>query len=113
MVVELLKFGHENATSTEELCVELHCNERQLRKMVADERNQGFIICSQTNGGYFLPKSKKELEQFVKSLNKQAISILKAIQGAKKSLRELEEDAENLQQTFEGYKHEEAHTGRT
>lgn len=102
MVVELLKFGHENATSTEELCVELHCNERQLRKLVADERKRGYIICSQTNGGYFLPATRTEIEKFVKSLNKQAISIFKAIQGAKKTLRELEEDASELQQTLEG-----------
>ena len=83
----LLPLGKENAISTKRLMEALTLSERELRARVAYERNQGAIICS-CNQGYFKPADKEELREFYKGLQKQAISIFKALRSTRKALEE-------------------------
>lgn len=64
-------YGADKAVSTVELKNVLHTTDRNVKKMVANERAAGALICSTTakRGGYFLPataadvfKEKKKME---------------------------------------------------
>lgn len=91
MVQELLSRGKGNAVTTEELM--RACNfssKRELTQQVAKEREEGAIICSTTsgNGGYFLPKSREEIREFVNSMDRRAKNTFKAVKNARKILNE-------------------------
>lgn len=93
MVYEKLKRGRNNAiTSSELLALCGFNNIRDLRGQIAKERNEGFIICSTTaaGGGYYLPESRKEIQEFVASMSKRAKSTFLAIRNARRLLKECE-----------------------
>ena len=90
MVSELLPVGKKNAISTLELCEVLHCNIRELRKYVAEERKAGMVICSSTEGGYYKPDNRAEVEEFVSVLDKKSRSIMVALKSARKYLKATE-----------------------
>lgn len=77
MIVELLKEGEENKVSFEYLKRRTgYKNERTVRKIIAEERKQGAIILSCPKGGYYLPKNKEEVENYVKFISKEAKTSL-------------------------------------
>lgn len=84
----LLPIGKENAISTEELKQVFGCSAREIRAIVSKERNEGALICSSTQGGYFKAGSRAELQEFYNTLQSQAISIYKALRHTKKALDE-------------------------
>ena len=87
MIIELLPKGKENAISTAELAKAVGAaNVRELRRMVAKERKAGEIIAS-SNNGYFVPVDIKEIEEFVRTLDCKARSIMVALQSARKLLK--------------------------
>jgi hypothetical protein len=87
MIVDLLPRGKENAISTEALLQASGATSvRELRKMVANERKAGEIIAS-SNSGYFMPADLKEIEEFVRTLDSKARSIMVALQSARKLLK--------------------------
>lgn len=84
----ILPTGESNAI----LCRDLQrmmgfSSERQLRKSIEVARRSGQLIMSSAKGGYYLPKDRKEIEQYVRTLHKRAISILSVIKGAKDYLK--------------------------
>ena len=88
MIVDLLPRGKENAISTAELLqASGAANVRELRKMIANERKAGEIIASISTGGYYIPTDIKELEEFVRTLDSKARSIMVAVQSARKLLK--------------------------
>lgn len=88
MIVDLLPRGKENAISTEALLQASGATSvRELRKMVANERKAGEIIASISTGGYYIPNDTKELEDFVRTLDSKARSIMVALQSARKLLK--------------------------
>lgn len=94
-ITRLLPHGAENAISTEELIAICGVSGiRQLRKMVAEERDAGALILSNTNGGYFLPaegeKGRDEMQHFVNTVRSKALSLLRAARPARNALRILE-----------------------
>jgi len=89
-ILEYIPKGKENAISTLELMNVLNCDMRELRKIIADLRNHGHVICSCSKGGYYKPKTRSELQESVKMLSGKAISIFKALRSQKKALKECE-----------------------
>ena len=90
IIEPLLPYGKDNSISSKELMTVLNMTERELRARVAYERNHGAIICSSTTGGYFKFKSREELKEFYKGLQKKADSIYQALRSAEKALIETE-----------------------
>lgn len=91
MVQELLSRGKENAITTEELMRACNfSNKRELTQQISKERAAGVIICSTTsgNGGYYLPKSKDEIRNFVNSMDRRAKNTFKAVKNARRLLKE-------------------------
>lgn len=91
MLAELLLHGEQNAISTPDLCRILGLDDaRSLRLLVARERAAGEVILSSCHGGYFLPDNRKEVERFVKTEHKKAVSTLAALKSARRYLKETE-----------------------
>ena len=88
MIIDLLPRGKENAISTEALLQASGATSvRELRKMIANERKDGKIIASISTGGYYIPNDTKEVEDFVRTLDSKARSIMIALQSARKLLK--------------------------
>lgn len=86
-IVSLLKTGKENALSTKELLRLSKCGSiRELQKRIAEERSSGAIICSGSGAGYWLPKNRKEIEDFCKTMEKRAKNIFIATKSARRYL---------------------------
>jgi len=88
VIAELLKHGKENKTSFETLMQATGCeSERKLRKLIAEERKQGAIILSCSEGGYYLPSNRSEVERYVNTMSKEAKAILYTLKHCKRYLR--------------------------
>lgn len=91
-IESLLPVGKENAVTTQELVKITGCGSaRELQQHIAYEREHGAIICSGSGRGYWKPKNRQEIQQFVKTMNARALNTLKAAKGAKIALMENEE----------------------
>ena len=99
MIIELLAEGKENAISTKDLCEAVGgVSVRELRKMVADERMAGAVIASSSTGGYYIPSNRSEIEEFVRTLDSKARSIMVVLRSARKFLKmTMDEDQMTLQ----------------
>ena len=92
-IAGMLPRGSENAVTTAELLRRTgYACKRQLTKSVQAERKAGALIASRTDGqgGYFQPSSRAELEDFVRSMDHRARSIMVTIKAARKALREMD-----------------------
>ena len=94
-IAQVLPCGAENAISSEALIAACGIsNIRQLRKIVAAERDAGALILSNTSGGYFLPsegeKGREEMRHFVNTVRSKALNLLKAARPARNTLRVLD-----------------------
>ena len=76
LIEGLLPVGKENAVTTQELV-----------KMTGCEREHGAIICSGSGRGYWRPKDRKEIQEFVHTMNARALNTLKAVKSAKRALK--------------------------
>ena len=91
LIEGLLPVGKENAVTTQDLVKLSGCGSaRELQQRIAYEREHGAIICSGSGRGYWRPKDRQEIRQFVKTMDARAFNTLKATRGAKKILREPE-----------------------
>ena len=91
LIEGLLSVGKENAVTTQDLVKLSGCGSaRELQQRIAYEREHGAIICSGSGRGYWRPKDRQEIRQFVKTMDARAFNTLKATRGAKKILREPE-----------------------
>ena len=95
-IEKMLPLGEQDAIHAKELSALLDCTERELRIIIASERNSGRLICSSSNG-YFRPANKFELRAYVKVMQAHATSVFKTLQGAKKELEKLEGQQELIQ----------------
>lgn len=88
LIEGLLPVGKENAVTTQELVKMSGCGSaRELQQRIAYEREHGAIICSGSGRGYWKPKNRREIQQFVKTMNARALNTLKAARSAKRALR--------------------------
>ena len=84
----LLPIGKENAITTDELMRMSGCgSSRELRQRISSERERGAIICSGAGRGYWKPKNRQEIQEFIKTMDARLLNPLKAAKGAKKALR--------------------------
>ena len=85
----ILPTGQENAISSEELALKMGFEStRALRLDIAKARENGQIILSCTQGGYYLPKDDEEIERFINTMYSRAIGIFKAIKYARNYLKQ-------------------------
>lgn len=88
LIEGLLPIGKENAVTTQELVKMSGCGSaRELQQRIAYEREHGAIICSGSGRGYWKPKNRQEIQQFVETMNARALNTLKAARSAKRALR--------------------------
>lgn len=97
-IESFLPRGAENALSTAYLVQLTGCSSaRMLQKAIEAERERGVLILSATTGGYFLPdygeKGKREIAEYVRTLQARALNTLKAAKAARKALEVLEGQA--------------------
>ena len=89
----MLLVGEENATTTHELMrLAGITDSRDLRLRIEAERAAGALILSTCagHGGYFLPLDRGEIERYVGTLRRRALSTLRTLRPAKRALRELD-----------------------
>ena len=88
LIEGLLPVGKENAVTTQELVKMTGCGSaRELQQRIAYEREHGAIICSGSGRGYWRPKDRKEIQEFVHTMNARAFNSLKAVKSAKRALK--------------------------
>lgn len=87
-IMSLLPVGRENSISTTDLVRLTGCaSARELQQRIADERNRGALICSGSGRGYWRPKDRQEIREFVKTMNARALNTLRATKSAKAVLK--------------------------
>lgn len=86
-IVDCLRIGKENAISTAELVrMSGSKSTRHLQQRIAYERENGAVICSGSGNGYWLPKNRREIEEFCRTMDKRAQNIFNATRSAKRAL---------------------------
>ena len=63
---------------------------RALRAEIAKARAEGQLICSSTKGGYYLPATRKELQDFIKTMEGHAKGVYRALKTARETMRQIE-----------------------
>lgn len=87
-IESLLPVGKENAISGKDLLKLTGCSSiRDLQCRIAEEREQGAVICSGSQCGYWKPKNRQEIQEFVHNMDARATNILKAVRSAKDVLK--------------------------
>lgn len=88
-IMSLLPVGKENAISTTDLVRLTGCGSaRELQQRIASERNCGALICSGSGRGYWRPKNRQEIQEFVRTLDARARNTLRVTQSAKAVLKQ-------------------------
>ena len=87
-IMNLLPVGKENAISTTELVRLTGCKSaRDLQERIAYERNHGAVICSGSGRGYWKPKDRQEVQEFVRTMDARALNTLRAAKSARAVLK--------------------------
>lgn len=87
-IMSLLLVGKENAISTTELVRLTGCKSaRDLQERIAYERNHGAVICSGSGRGYWKPKDRQEIQEFVRTMDARALNTLRAAKSARAALK--------------------------
>lgn len=85
----LLLFGEENAVPAALLASVLRIDQRRLRKQIAEERQDGALICSSVKG-YFRPAKREEIQKYMNCMKKRAKHSFIAIRSARRALNEID-----------------------
>ena len=75
-IENLLPIGKENAISGKDLL-----------KLTGCSSIRGAVICSGSQCGYWKPKNRQEIKEFVHNMDARATNILKAVRSAKDVLK--------------------------
>ena len=87
-IMNLLPVGKENAISTADLMRLMGCKSaRDLQERIAYERNHGAVICSGPGRGYWRPKDRQEIQEFVRTMDARALNTLRAAKSARAALK--------------------------
>lgn len=83
LIEGLLPVGKENAVTTQDLVKLSGCGSaRELQQRIAYEREYGAIICSGSGRGYWRPKDRQEIQEFVHTMNARALNKIKSYADA-------------------------------
>ena len=89
LIVDMLDYGPENATTRKELARRLNVKERAVTNRVHQERVMGFCICSSPHEkGYYLPSGPQDTREFIATMTSRARNTFAAITSAKRYHRE-------------------------
>ena len=95
MIENFLLVGKQNAIKSQKLADLARCKSvRELQEIIATERAAGAVILStcQNGGGYYLPSGdRREVAEFITTLQNRAKNTLLALKSAKRYLKKLEE----------------------
>ncbi len=80
----VIPVGKEKAIKQNELAEKLGCTPTQAKRLVKKAREQGMFILS-GQCGYWLPRTKEEIDTFYNSLRKQGLSRLSTASHIKPS----------------------------
>ena len=90
-ILNILPEGKVNAISSEELVLILDLpSKRELQKQIAQERKAGALILSTTKGGYYRSNDRKEISEFVRTVEKRAKNTINALKPARRYLKTVE-----------------------
>ena len=90
-IYEMLPTGKENAISATALAGLTGCKDtRELRQIIASERDAGQWICSSTSGGYYKPKDRLEIAEYERMMRSRSIGNFRASKWARKALKTTE-----------------------
>ena len=92
-ISDLLKHGKKNGISAARLADMLGTTTRRVGHIIEAARREGELICS-GSAGYYLPASRKELEETYKNMRARSLSMLFTIGKMKKALEEWGEPEE-------------------
>lgn len=88
MILNNLKPGRENSISRDKLVSMTGINDRTIRNTIADLRASGIPIISNTNkGGYYLPATQEEAQEYISSMENRAINTFKSVKATKEWLK--------------------------
>jgi len=75
-VIEHLRQGKENAKTRQELCEITGLSDRQVRKLISEERKHGIPIVNDCDGkGYYIPTTTEEHDAYTKREKKRGFYI--------------------------------------
>lgn len=77
-IERLLSHGAENAVPLQHLVKLTELPARQVRQLIQAERLRGVPILADNQNGYFLPDSKADVDNFVRSMYHRAYEITRA-----------------------------------
>lgn len=81
-ILEFIPYGRENAIKRQNLKDLLGVSDRDMRIMIADARKKTPIINLQDGNGYYRPKEKSELMEYIMQENARAVSIIQNVRVA-------------------------------
>lgn len=68
-------------------------NDRTVRKLIEQMREDGLCILSDAKG-YYLPSTEEELEKYIRKTEKTAKSLFRSLESAKRVLREIRNEGQ-------------------
>ena len=95
MIFELLGTGADNPITAKKLAKCLHVEPRDISAMIEKERREGKPICASCNGrkpGYYIPATRKEMENYCGRLLHRAGEIHKTRKACLQTLGRLPAD---------------------
>ena len=97
-VASFLRVGRSRGIRRNDLANMMGLDERELRRQIQRERQQGTLIISDCHNGYFLPETTEEIRIFVAQMRHRAKEINAVTQAAEVELARMEG-----QETLEGW----------
>ena len=83
---DLLAALGDKPKTRRELCIELDLSDRQLRRLIRDTREYGYVIANKGKG-YYLAASEEDMTRFYRTEHARAMSILAGLSGLRKHLK--------------------------
>ena len=87
-IVNLIPKGKDNAISRSWLRYALGTSDRQVRKMIHDAREDGYLIIN-TGKGYYIPDNKEDLIRFYRREKARIASTYAGIRNARAQLKDM------------------------
>lgn len=89
IILNNIKPGRENSISRDKLVSMTGINDRTIRDTIADLRASGVPIISNTQeGGYYLPSTKDEAQEYIESMESRAKKIFISAKATKQWLKD-------------------------
>ena len=94
-----LLHGHDLATTRTSIVMMTGINDRTVRQVIEELRNDGLLICNDQDGnGYYLAETDDEILKQYRRDCAHAMSILKRLKKFRWAVREIEQGRENKDQ---------------